>query len=314
MIGRWLVAAGLALAAPLAAPSTAFAATPDAAALKQEQDWNLRLWRVTNRIAMANAGRCAATRPAYGYLAISVSDAATPATRDLWREALGLGAQFKVVGLMPDGPAARAGLMAGDLLAVVGQVPWSPELAQRQRFEAALREAQQSGAMRLTVERQGSVVVADLVAQPACAVDVVLIRKAIPNASTFGRRVEVNTGLLQLLDSDDELAFVVGHEMAHAVLDHTGPGKEALARASATRGPMEREADMLGVRMAARAGFDPEAAARAEAKLAHANRGPISRLLDLHGAYMPTRERIAFLQSEAAKAVDEEAGRPKPSR
>ena len=66
--------------------------------------------------------------------------------------------------------------------------------------------------------------------------------------------------------------------------------------------------------MAARAGFDPEAAARAEAKLAHANRGPISRLLDLHGAYMPTRERIAFLQSEAAKAVDEEAGRPQPSR
>lgn len=310
MIGRALMAAaGLALAAPLAAaPSEAVTA------LKQEQDWNLRLWRVANRIAMANADRCATTRPAYGYLAISISDAATPATRDLWREAMGLDAQFKVVDLMPDGPAARAGLLAGDLLAVVGQVPWSQEPAQRQRFEAALREAQLSGALHLTVERQGSVATADLVAEPACAVDVVLIRKTAANASTFGRRVEVYTGLLQLLDSDDELAFVVGHEMAHAVLDHTGPGKEALARASATRSIMEREADTLGVRMAVRAGFAPDAAARAAAKLAHANRGPISRLLDLHGAYMPTQERAAFLQAEAAKAVAEEAARPKASR
>jgi hypothetical protein len=61
-------------------------------------------------------------------------------------------------------------------------------------------------------------------------------------------------------------------------------------------------ADVLGIRLAARAGFIPETAAVANLKLARANRGPIARLLDLHGPYMANRDRTEFLKTQVAEA------------
>jgi predicted Zn-dependent protease len=100
--------------------------------------------------------------------------------------------------------------------------------------------------------------------------------------------VSVNRGLLELLNpTDDELAFVIGHEMAHAIQRHGSKqairnallslgtaltdslfGRRAgewvclfghLACLRTTRG-QEIEADLIGMCIAADAGFDPQAA------------------------------------------------------
>ena len=95
-----------------------------------------------------------------------------------------------------------------------------------------------------------------------------------------GNGVYVTTGLLEFLRSDDELAVVLAHEMAHDSLGHftrkqvqavagllaevaitvfTGIGTGgALARLGemAFAGGMERDADELGLYMAGRAGYD----------------------------------------------------------
>jgi predicted Zn-dependent protease len=111
------------------------------------------------------------------------------------------------------------------------------------------------------------------------------------NASCMpGGKIVVYTGLIDSLKlSDDELAVVLGHEISHALLDH-GAEKMSngvlgesivagLAAANKTRVPVpalatmgvqlfmllpnsrtaELEADRLGMRIAARADFDPEA-------------------------------------------------------
>jgi hypothetical protein len=51
--------------------------------------------------------------------------------------------------------------------------------------------------------------------------------------------------LLSILESDAELAVILGHELAHALLD------DGLEPADA-----ERDADTLGLYLAARAGYD----------------------------------------------------------
>ena len=72
-------------------------------------------------------------------------------------------------------------------------------------------------------------------------------------------------------------------------------------RDAAIRGEAERAADVLGLRMMARAGFAPEAAAPTSLLLARANRGPIARLLNMHGPYIAPQERAAMLEAEAAR-------------
>ena len=110
----------------------------------------------------------------------------------------------------------------------------------------------------------------------------VLDTDAINAFAAPGGVVLVTSGLLRQLSSEDEFAAVLAHEIAHVVREHhyqvilrsrqsetvvrglrVDPG---LSRASAqfyTRGldaASEHEADLLGVQLLARAGYDPSAA------------------------------------------------------
>jgi predicted Zn-dependent protease len=106
-----------------------------------------------------------------------------------------------------------------------------------------------------------------------------------------GGRMAVYTGLIQQVDpTDDELAQVMGHEIAHALANHTAermsvamassagviaagllsdnPGAAMATAAVAAKVAIglpnsrtaETEADRIGIELAARAGYDPRAA------------------------------------------------------
>ncbi|MEM9176992.1 MAG: M48 family metalloprotease, partial [Myxococcota bacterium] len=92
-----------------------------------------------------------------------------------------------------------------------------------------------------------------------------------PNAFALpGGYIFVSRGLLALVNDEDELACVLGHEIIHAARRHSQqqqavaaslprlslPGSRAKTLAAYGR-DMEREADALGQRLAAAAGYDP---------------------------------------------------------
>ncbi len=89
------------------------------------------------------------------------------------------------------------------------------------------------------------------------------------NAEADGRYVQVTSAIVDYVASDDELAVVIGHELAHnirghrAALDAQGVGTGLFSKfgknAAKTRAT-EIEADRLGLYLMARAGYDPEAA------------------------------------------------------
>ena len=119
-----------------------------------------------------------------------------------------------------------------------------------------------------------------------------------------GGKITFYTGIIKRLNlSDDEIAAVMGHEIAHALREHTrerlsrdraqklitmavaGSGKlkeddikqaNELARylvALPHSREAETEADKIGLELAARAGYDPRAAIRFWQKMARATRG-----------------------------------------
>lgn len=165
-----------------------------------------------------------------------------------------------------------------------------------------------------------------------------------PDVNAFalpGGKVGVYTGLLRLAESDDELATVIGHEIAHVTARHGAErmseamvlsalgaagtaavqnryGSErarafALAYgAGATLGRVlphsrsnESEADYIGLRYAARAGYDPRAAItfwqRMSQHKQHSGGGPaLPAFLSTH----PTdQQRIANLQQQVPEVI-----------
>jgi predicted Zn-dependent protease len=104
---------------------------------------------------------------------------------------------------------------------------------------------------------------------PACPARVRLARSGQNNAFATDRHVILTSATLGFLGSDDELAVVLGHELAHVILGHP----EQLERARVPKGLLrgfgrnagrvratEEEADRLGIRLAWAAGYDPAAA------------------------------------------------------
>jgi predicted Zn-dependent protease len=124
------------------------------------------------------------------------------------------------------------------------------------------------------------------------SVEVIDDPKAVNAWCMAGGRMAVYTGLIQKIDpTDDELAQVMGHEISHALANHTAeqmsiamasqlgiaavgiasdqPGQSmAMAAAAAQLAVQlpnsrtaESEADRIGIELAAKAGYDPRAAA-----------------------------------------------------
>ena len=150
--------------------------------------------------------------------------------------------------------------------------------------------------------------------------EVVLIKSPAINALCMpGGKIAVFTGILETLKlTDDEAAMVIGHEMAHALREHAREraAKNMLHNASAmamsvligggagdltrmgggllslsyNRGN-EKEADLVGMELAARAGYDPRAALTLWEKMGKVMKLNKSRWLSTH----PTGDQRAAL-------------------
>jgi predicted Zn-dependent protease len=141
-----------------------------------------------------------------------------------------------------------------------------------------------------------------------------------------GGKVGVYTGLLKLAATDDELAIVMGHEIGHVTARHGGErmtqayGMEAANVIAGVAMPdgqyhdmllqvfgvggnlavmhfsreQESEADHIGIRYAAKAGYDPRAAITFWEKMAK-QKGSASTIKWL-STHPPDAQRIADLQ------------------
>lgn len=80
------------------------------------------------------------------------------------------------------------------------------------------------------------------------------------NAGTniFYKNVTIYTGALYAIDNDDELAYLLGHEMAHAVECYGGPLK--LLANKINRKSYEYKSDLKSIDYMVNAGYDPIAA------------------------------------------------------
>lgn len=74
----------------------------------------------------------------------------------------------------------------------------------------------------------------------------------------YDKLVVVSTGILAYIDNDDELAYLLGHEMTHSLDSYGGPGRWLSMTMNSRQ--YEYKADLNGVDMMVKAGYNPIAA------------------------------------------------------
>jgi predicted Zn-dependent protease len=150
-----------------------------------------------------------------------------------------------------------------------------------------------------------------------------------------GGKIAFYSGILTQLElSDDEVAMVMGHEIAHALREHA---RERMGKATATNGVAtigstlasvflgvspqitdmvakqganllnlkfsrddETEADLVGMEIAARAGYDPRAGVTLWQKMSAANKGAPPQWLSTHPS---GHTRIEEIQANLPKVM-----------
>ncbi len=156
-----------------------------------------------------------------------------------------------------------------------------------------------------------------------------------------GGRMAVYTGLLeQIQPSDDELAQVMGHEISHALAKHTAEkmsvqmaaavGVAVVGIASDNTGvaltgaaltamlavtlpnsrAAEKEADQIGIELAAKAGYDPAAAATLWQKMGAASKSSTPQFMSTHPAPDNRQEKLAKLAPKMMQFYHPDADHP----
>jgi beta-barrel assembly-enhancing protease len=295
---RMVVAASIALAlAGCASPQTARPEIGSEALAAEQQRQALfvlenraaeyrRVYDIAQRLYDANGELCSRTAAVVGVRFENLNDYPRDfreAAQSLWA----VSDRPSVAWIAEQSPAAEAGLQLRDqLLSVNGREIRAGRGSSRQAVQF-LRDASETGSVTLQVQRGAQTLTLNMTPRQSCAYQFYMVDDGNINAAADGRTIYLNRGMLRFVRTDEELALVLGHELAHNAMRHIeamqtnammgtigGAVLDVLAAAGGVNtggafadaggdiGRMmfsqqfESEADYVGLYFVARAGFD----------------------------------------------------------
>ena len=304
----------------------------------RQMEMNGQLWRVSYRLSAAAAELCGAhvTGSAGIFVATikSFGEKLRPAALARYPA---LGEVPTIVYVAAGSGAEAAGLQTNDIItAVDGQA--IPPSAKSSAFYTKLVRAASGHPIVFSVQRSGETREVTVEPHRVCDYPVAIVDKPQINAYADGKGIYVYRGMMDFVHSDEDLALVLGHEMAHDFRGHleakrknamvgkavgmvfdvllaagTGVAGTTFSNmggnltAGAYSQEFEAEADYVGLYVLARAGYRIDDAANFWRRMAISSPGSITMTSD-HPA---TPERFVALQA-AVKEIGAKAAQGQP--
>jgi predicted Zn-dependent protease len=102
---------------------------------------------------------------------------------------------------------------------------------------------------------------------------IMVVDEKRPDAYVYpDKTIVITTGLAQLARSDDEIAFVIGHELAHITKEHCREEGILSILSNPSLADWERreiEADINGINYARKAGYEPSSSEKLLSRMLH---------------------------------------------
>lgn len=212
-----------------------------------------RVAAVAWRLQTANVSLCRDAAPLAGF-SVDTLDQYAVAERAAAHAQFGLGELPQISAVAPGSAAAKAGLRAGDEIAAVDDVPMPRSLGGKPSYdrtaavEAALAAALAKPPLKLTLASRTVLLTGDR----GCVSTVQLVPEGKFDASADGNYVQISGPIYEFATNDDELAFLIAHELAHNVI----PDARRAPHGGRAQREAELAADRSAIAMMARAGYD----------------------------------------------------------
>ena len=328
--GRYLPAVLLAAALFGCTPTSQFPQIDDSLAEAEAQRQRVeavkahvathrRLHDVSSRVLKANVPLCGDKVDYFGGVIWASLDMFPREWHSAFRSQFGVAEELTLLHVVEDSPAEAAGLLPGDKLVKVNGTSLGSGKRASRALERTLGKSD-AASVTLTIHRNGVLSERVVHRVRACSPEVLVHGADSVNAFTDGRRVVITAGMMRFIESDDDLALIVGHELAHITRSHIeaqqgnmligaligavagGLAGVDMTQTGADIGAMafsqdfEAEADYVGVYHAARAGYNVEKAADLWRRMARIHPQGINLLGSTHPS---TAKRFLAIQAAA---------------
>ncbi len=244
-----------------------------------------RLNAVAFRIFTANADLCREKGKSAGAFGFKVGNAHS-FPRDFEtgaRRIVGGSGWVRVVAVAPGSPAANAGMREGDAFLALNGAPapkGENEAATRDFVKLLDEQVKARNPIVFRVQRDREELELSLSPTATCDYGYDVGTGNDVNASANGKAIKIDRGMMRFAGTDEELATVVGHELAHNLMGHVESGQTnvligyladilfAIGTGVSTGGlftdvgrqaysqEFETEADYVGLYLMARAGYE----------------------------------------------------------
>jgi hypothetical protein len=211
-----------------------------------------RVAAVAWRLQTANVSLCADTTALAGFSVETLDQYAVAERRDAGTQ-FGLRDRPQISAVAPGSAAEKAGLRTGDEIVAVDDVLVVPALGGKPSYartaavEAALAAALNRPPVKLTLASRTVYLTGDR----GCRSAVQLVPGGRFDASADGHYVQISGPMYEFAAGDDELAFLIAHELAHNLVPEAKRAESGAGQRAA-----ELAADRSAIRMMARAGYD----------------------------------------------------------
>ncbi len=142
---------------------------------------------------------------------------------------------IEVVDVLEGSAAGRAGLKVGDHVIRIDGTPLPRGRGAMRVFRKRIERLRSAsdGKLELTVRREATFRTLTVTAEKSCEFPAVLTVDRSLNAATDGEVIYFNRGLVRFAKSDDEIAAVLAHEMAHITMGHLEAKRQNIATGAA---------------------------------------------------------------------------------
>ncbi len=146
----------------------------------------------------------------------------SPQFADVAQKNLHLNEQLKVVSTLTNGGAAQVGIRPGDTLIAAEDImmPQGPNAESEAATILAALVSNTRSSIKLTVMRNDANLLFNVPLTRACGIRILLGNTDLVNSYADDRRLMVTRGMMNFVNSNEELAYVIAKEMAHNILSH----------------------------------------------------------------------------------------------
>jgi len=139
---------------------------------------------------------------------------------------LNLGSKVSIINIVKNSPAEKSGLQIGDKILQIGDYEFPEGKKALKKISKNFSKIEKKELHKIKIERNGEIKIFEFKKDKICDYPIILTQDNIVNAFADGKQVIMTQGIVDYAKDNNEIALIIGHEVAHNDRGHIDAKKK----------------------------------------------------------------------------------------